>query len=75
MRRGLLVMLLALFLTGTVEPAVARAGAAQAQQFKQKRAPAKAKVTPKKKRKKAPPKRTRKVKKKRRVEEPRRPMP
>jgi len=75
MRRGLLVVLLALFLAGTVEPTIARAGATQAQQFKKKRAPAKAKATSKKKRKNAPAKRTRKVKKKRRSEEPRRPMP
>jgi len=75
MRRGLLGMLLALFLAGAVEPADARTGSVQAQQFKKKRAPAKAKATSKKKRKKPPAKRTRKQKKKRRVEDPRRPMP
>lgn len=68
-------MLLGLFLAGTVEPTFARAGTVQAQQFKKKRAPAKAKATSKKKRKKPLAKRTRKVKKKRRSEEPRRPMP
>lgn len=79
MLRGSLWMLLVAFLAGTVEPAVARPGAVQAQQFKKKKtAPVTTpKVTAKKKRKKAPPKRTRNVKKKARakVEEPRRPMP
>jgi len=79
MLRGSLWILLVAFLAGTVEPAIARPGHAQAQQFKKnKTAPvAKAKVTAKKKRKRAPPKRTRTVKKKSRpkAEEPRRPMP
>ncbi len=79
MLRGSLWILLVAFLAGTVEPAVARPGSVQAQQFKKKRtAPtAKPAVTAKKKRKKAPPKRTRTAKKKPRakVDEPRRPMP
>lgn len=68
LRRGLLAMMVALFLTGT----------GHAQSFKRKTPATTAKATVKKKPvKKAPRKRARPVKKKPRpkVEEPRRPMP